>query len=130
MTDGQWLFEAYAMRKAEQRQVDQRIDQFEALKHMLMALLGLDLVEQAGGTGDEFIPLSIMCGQPDVMQKVLEERNVESGATDALNDSDFDAFSERLARGEDPFADDLVPAPESPQIERRDGPVTISFDED
>jgi hypothetical protein len=124
MNDQQWLFEAYALRKADERDMHLRMESMKWQRNLLVNLLGLNLVKEAGGDGDEYIPLAVLCGQPDVMKYVFEEREREEKAGDALNDPDFDEWSEKLARGED-----LLPMPEEEVLQFGRSP-RIVFDEE
>lgn len=127
MNDQQWLFEAYALRKAEERDMQLRIESMKWQRNLLVNLLGLNLVKEAGSDGDEFIPLAVLCGQPEVLKYVFEEREREEKAGDALNDPDFDEWSEKLARGE--LDDDLLPLPEEDVLQFGRSP-RIVFDEE
>ena len=129
MTDAQWLFEAYALRKRERQETEQKIEFLRLQRQILVNMLGLDLVKQAGGTGEEIIPLSILCGTPEVMQQVLAERDNEDRATDALNDPEFDKFSEALATGNMDELD-LWPMPDEDQVIQLSKSPKISFDDD
>lgn len=130
MTDAQWLFEAYALRQRERAEAEKQIAVMKMQRQVLISLLGLDMVKQAGGTGEEFVPLSLTCGTPELLAKIFEDAQHEEKATDALNDPDFDAFSEALAKG-DMSETDIWPVdqPTEPLIKMTRSP-TISFDEE
>lgn len=126
MRDEDWLFEAYALRKREEREWKMQVEIAKGYKNMMVNLLGLNIVERVGQP-DAFVPLSMICGTPELLQHILEEREVEEGAKNALEDEAFDAWSERMAAGE--FEDDLLPADAEEPIQVSRTP-RVSFDDE
>jgi len=102
MNDTQWLFEYQGLLKKEQRETERAVQIMKQSRRVLAHLLGLDLVQQAGVPPEEqpIVPLSLMCGRPEVLEKVLEEAQVEAGAQAALQDDEYERWSAMMA-GED-----------------------------
>lgn len=124
MTEAQWLFEYYAARKKEEADVNHAVELHKAKRSMLVDLLGLNLIKRPDG--EVVVPLSVMCGQPEVMSHIFDEQRMEEGVTTALNDPEFDEWSERMARGE--IDDDLWPAEEPEETPPEFRSPKVSFD--
>ena len=129
MNDAQWIFEAYALNKRQADEEKMQISILQAQRQMLSRLLGLDLVQRVGEESDQFIPLSILCGQPEVMKAVLEEAEAESKIPSALEDPEFDEMSERMAMGD--FSD-LIPIEGDTflPVDQAEYSPRLSFDDD
>lgn len=126
MNDTQWLFEYKALIEKERLEMARQERLFEAQQQMMSNYLGLNLFSQEG----EFIPLAVMCGTPEILAKLSEEAEHEAKAADAANDPEFDEWSERMARGEVDFEDDLLPMPEEEPLIQFTKSPTISWDDD
>jgi hypothetical protein len=126
MTEAQWRFEAIGLRKKEDREAKLigtvANAMLRALRLVLIETLGLNLVPEKEGekkNDDEdatpnFIPLSLLTGQPEVIQKYLED--FDRLASDDAKQSNvaFESFSSALhdsLKGEKNDLDegDLVP---------------------
>lgn len=131
MTDAQWVFEYRALQAKRKEEIEDRKEVLEVQQRMLKAFLGLDIVKQADDEVERWIPLSLICGNPDLLKTIFEENEREEGARDALNDPEFDEWSERLAKGELDETD-LWPVEDSDESIVDFTPRTprISFDED
>ena len=125
MTDAQWMFEFHALRTREKEERDERVEIFKAQQQMLVSLLGLNTFTQHE---EEIVPLALMCGTPEILAKLQEESQHESKALDAVDDPEFDEWSEKLAKG-DLDDTDLWPAAEEPLVEFTRSPKLV-FDED
>lgn len=123
MTDAQWIFEAYSLREVDK----EKTHMFEAARDMLMSLLGLNLFRRPGDAEDSYMPLSLICGNPHVLKSLFEEKESGGRVAEALEDKDFDEWSEQMAAGD--FDDDMVPLDE-PTIDFTSRSPTLTFDED
>lgn len=126
MTEAQWLFEYYALKQREKEQ----LELYQHTRKMIVSMLGLDMFRPEGEDPDGPIyPLAMLCGNPEVLSKLQEESGHEAKALSAVEDPDFDAWSEQMAQGM--FDTDLLPAEEAdePLINFSKSPK-ISFDED
>lgn len=128
MTEAQWRLEAIGLRKKEDREAKLigtvANAMLRALRLVLIETLGLNLVPEKEGEKDKrkddddatpnFVPLSLLTGQPEVIQKYLEE--FDRLASDEAKQSNvaFESFSAALhdsLKGEKTDLDegDLVP---------------------
>lgn len=98
MTAMQWFFEYYALRRKEREQNQLLQGLVMAGRKLAVKLLGLDLQSYVEGApeSDDFIPLSLLVGQPEVLRAVMEQAEEEADGYAAGNDDDFDAMSKQL----------------------------------
>lgn len=108
MTKAQWLFEYLALREKERDTNDLVVQSLKALRHVLISVLGLNLMADEKTVKDEdgeeietFIPLSILTGRREVVEHMLESIQQEDATSDALEDDDFEKMSSAIAKGED-----------------------------
>lgn len=109
MNRTQWLFEYHGLLEKEKRNAEHTKSVFSAARRILATMLGTDLVKLAGVPDDEqpVTPLSILCGRPEVLSRVMEEREVEAAAEAALQDDEYERWSAMMA------GEDMVPYDES-----------------
>lgn len=103
MTTAQWFMEYHALQMKEEQQADLTKTIFEAagrlLKNTLVMLLGLKPIKYAGEDFDDdssIVPLSLMCGNPHVMQHIMQTAEDEAKVGAAAEDDDFDRLSEQI----------------------------------
>lgn len=132
MTTAQWLFEYKALHAKETQSLERQAEttrvQFQALRDLLIGVLGLNLMgpkskiereqdEAAGLDPDtpKFVPASILMGQPEVIKHFLDKAKQETpNAEDStMSDDAFEKFSSELhkhLKGEESDLDgDMIP---------------------
>jgi succinate dehydrogenase flavin-adding protein (antitoxin of CptAB toxin-antitoxin module) len=80
MTRVQWLFEFHSLKDRE-----------ESLLDAVVSLLGLKI-----GRKEKVVPLSMLVGNPKILQHFAKEAETE----EAVDDEAFDKFSDLLAKGD------------------------------
>lgn len=99
MTTAQWLFEYHALQEKEKASATFTVEVYKesvtALRKLMIALLGLDIIGEK-----KILPLSLLAGNPRLLGKWYEDAQADAAAEAAANDSEFDALSEQLAKGE------------------------------
>ena len=89
MNDSQWLFELESIYMTEEKRYDDITDMFKLIKRALVSILGLNVMpisETVGeddfgepiiklrqATEDEFLPLSMLCGSPEILSEVVKQ---------------------------------------------------------
>jgi len=112
MTSAQWLFEYESLRERESEQTELVIQTLKSLKHILVSVLGLNLMngvikkkdqgeEQEDKLDEVFVPLSLLAGRREVVELMLEKMQSDEVAHDAINDEEFEKMSAAIAKGED-----------------------------
>jgi hypothetical protein len=102
MTSAQWLFEYLALREKEKDQNELTIQILKAVRHMLVSVLGLNLLKKDGDNEDEsFIPLSLIAGRREAVDYIMENLQREESAQAAIEDEEFEKLSSAIASGED-----------------------------
>lgn len=107
MTDAQWLLEYMLLREKErekEKEVAELVTQsLNALKRLLVNLLGLNVLPPKEGeeNAEKIIPLSLMTARREVLGYVLEQMDVDQQVEAALDDDEFEAMSQAIAKGED-----------------------------
>ena len=123
MTDAQWIFELKSLQAVD----EEKTQVFKAARSMLVSLLGLNLFKRVGDHEDAFMPMSLICGNPHILKSLFEENEKDAQAADALEDEEFDAWSEQMAMGN--LDDDMIPD-EEPLIDFTGRSPTLTFDQD
>jgi hypothetical protein len=102
MTSAQWLFEYLALREKEKDQNELTVQILKAVRHMLVSVLGLNLLKKDGDNEDEsFIPLSLIAGRREAVDYIMENLQREESAQAAIEDEEFEKLSSAIASGED-----------------------------
>lgn len=113
MTDAQWLFEFYSLRKREERKSEETVELLKGLRQMVVDLLGLNVGRLVSEDEDfEFtVPHGILTAHPEVLNFLVEEATKKSKEKSAAEDDDFEAFSQQLMNATRPDADpgDMAP---------------------
>lgn len=115
MTDDQWQIE-YLLQLERERVEKEYVGNIVAqvvlgLREMMVSLLGLNITAKAGeGTeveiGDykmqmsKFIPAALLWGNPELLSAAFKSRDDEGKVHDAINDPEFEAFSQALMNDE------------------------------
>jgi hypothetical protein len=122
MTEAQWLWEFLALQEKESQQIDLVTEVLKATKKMLTKLLGLDLVKEAmteeelKEAGDDIaIPFALIAGRREFIQHIMEKVENKSKVAKAMTDTDFDAMSAAIAKGE---IGDMDPILDTSDVER------------
>jgi len=116
MTWAQWVLEYNALMAKETAEMERSVDHsrmmLRAFKTLMVGLLGLKFT---GASSSEdaladanFVPLSLLTGQPEVLKHYMEEAEKEAGTEEALQDEAFEEFSAGLHKklqGKDPGMD-------------------------
>ena len=115
----QWLFEALAIKKKEEAEVEYQTTMatgaFEALQKMLISLLGLDAFAPKSENSKlpKVLPLSMIIGHPEVLNALMEAAKKDEGEQSASEDETFEALSsqlhQQLKTGSSDLPGDMVP---------------------
>lgn len=106
MTDAQWLLEYTLLREKTQEQEKEIVElvnqTLKAFKHILVNLLGLNVLPTKEDEKEErIIPLSLMTARREVLDYVLEQMNLDQQTQNVMDDDEFEAMSQAIAKGED-----------------------------
>lgn len=109
MNDFQWYWEFMSLREKEKEELDLTKSVLQAVKNMLINILGLDLMrtkEEGEEKEDEsFIPLSLVAGRREVVEHILESIDKDRIQEEFIDDEEFEEISKTIAQSEG----DMVP---------------------
>lgn len=115
MSDMQWAFEYYALRKKE---MDDKESNFTMLKHLLVNVLGLNALRPENEHGipkkfeemteeekEAYLPLVAWCARPDMIKPVAEQLKAEL----AIKEADENKAYEEMVAAIDAADGDMEP---------------------
>jgi len=138
MNDTQWLFELESIYSGEEKKYEDIMDMFKITKAGLISLLGLNVmpISEVVGEDDfgekivrlrsagenEFLPLSMLCGSPEIISEVvkkLEELRTQDDVDQEIESGemlDIDVLEQRLAEVNNPDIPEFFNSPEEMRL--------------
>lgn len=106
MTRIQWVFEYLALRDREREDKQFQVD---AIRRTLIHVMGLSAIIPGNEDPDKFVPLVMLAGNHHLMHGYAKAMGIDGIAEDgstSVNDTDWEAMSQRMAAGMEPIDDD------------------------
>lgn len=123
MTEAQWAFEFHALQKKENQELELYAQTVKTgariLRDTLIGVLGLNLFvtpmpgdpTPADGETPLFVPAAALFSNHHLLKLVIDQQKDAMDTEKALNDSAFEEFSKKLARGDVGDMDPLLVGP-------------------
>lgn len=110
MTDAQWAFEAAALKRKEEAELNMQVEVVKAnarvLRDTLIRVSGADILAPAPEPGavpaetPPFVPWALFFSNHHLLRNLMEEKQKAETTERVLADDAFEAFSAKLAKGE------------------------------
>ena len=102
MTEVQWLWEYDSLMRKDEEDKDTIVDSIRAFKRVLINILGLNLMNDdtaidPDAREDNFMPLAMFVGRPDIIEAIIENANKQEQISKAIADDEFENLSAAFA---------------------------------